>query len=231
MISPFYAKLATALSSVLPTILNTIWMIGRGMVMSGFSIEQGLLSPCEFVASPNFGERPDPNDIHLIVIHNISLPPSEFGLKNDQGEHFVRAFFQNQLDPKAHPYFATIYQQQVSAHLFIERDGSVTQFVSFDERAWHAGKSSYLGVPNCNDYSIGIELEGDDYSEFDDRQYQALSGVIAAIYQAYPKTINHLAGHSDIARGRKSDPGLHFDWVKLRNMVNRNMVNKNDISH
>ena len=231
MISPFYAKLATALSSVLPTILNTILMIGRGMVMSGFSIEQGLLSPCEFVASPNFGERPDPNDIHLIVIHNISLPPSEFGLKNDQGEHFVRAFFQNQLDPKAHPYFATIYQQQVSAHLFIERDGSVTQFVSFDERAWHAGKSSYLGVPNCNDYSIGIELEGDDYSEFDDRQYQALSGVIAAIYQAYPKTINHLAGHSDIARGRKSDPGLHFDWVKLRNMVNRNMVNKNDISH
>ena len=231
MISPFYAKLATALSSVLPTILNTIWMIGRGMVMSGFSIEQGLLSPCEFVASPNFGERPDPNDIHLIVIHNISLPPSEFGLKNDQGEHFVRAFFQNQLDPKAHPYFATIYQQQVSAHLFIERDGRVTQFVSFDERAWHAGKSSYLGVPNCNDYSIGIELEGDDYSEFDDRQYQALSGVIAAIYQAYPKTINHLAGHSDIARGRKSDPGLHFDWVKLRNMVNRNMVNKSEISH
>ena len=206
-------------------------MIGRGMVMSGFSIEQGLLSPCEFVASPNFGQRPDPNDIHLIVIHNISLPPSEFGVKNDQGEHFVRAFFQNQLDPKAHPYFATIYQQQVSAHLFIERDGSVTQFVSFDERAWHAGKSSYLGVPNCNDYSIGIELEGDDYSEFDDRQYQALSGVIAAIYQAYPKTINHLAGHSDIARGRKSDPGLHFDWVKLRNMVNRNMVNKSEISH
>ena len=231
MISPFYAKLATALSSVLPTILNTILMIGRGMVMSGFSIEQGLLSPCEFVASPNFGERPDPNDIHLIVIHNISLPPSEFGLKDDQGEHFVRAFFQNQLDPKAHPYFATIYQQQVSAHLFIERDGRVTQFVSFDERAWHAGKSSYLGVPNCNDYSIGIELEGDDYSEFDDRQYQALSGVIAAIYQAYPKTINHLAGHSDIARGRKSDPGLHFDWVKLRNMVNRNMVNKSEINH
>ena len=231
MISPFYAKLATALSSVLPTILNTIWMIGRGMVMSGFSIEQGLLSPCEFVASPNFGQRPDPNDIHLIVIHNISLPPSEFGVKNDQGEHFVRAFFQNQLDPKAHPYFATIYQQQVSAHLFIERDGRVTQFVSFDARAWHAGKSSYLGVPNCNDYSIGIELEGDDYSEFDDRQYQALSGVIAAIYQAYPKTINHLAGHSDIARGRKSDPGLHFDWVKLRNMVNRNMVNKSEISH
>ena len=231
MISPFYAKLATALSSVLPTILNTILMIGRGMVMSGFSIEQGLLSPCEFVASPNFGERPDPNDIHLIVIHNISLPPSEFGLKDDQGEHFVRAFFQNQLDPKAHPYFATIYQQQVSAHLFIERDGRVTQFVSFDERAWHAGKSSYLGVPNCNDYSIGIELEGDDYSEFDDRQYQALSGVIAAIYQAYPKTINHLAGHSDIARGRKSDPGLHFDWVKLRNMVNRNMVNRNEINY
>lgn len=187
--------------------------------MSAFSIEQGLLTPCEFVASPNFGQRPDANDIHLIVVHNISLPPSEFGLKNNQGEHFVRAFFQNQLDPKAHPYFATIYQQQVSAHLFIERDGNVTQFVNFNDRAWHAGKSSYLGVPNCNDYSIGIELEGDDYSEFDDRQYQTLSQVIAAIYQAYPKTVNHLAGHSDIARGRKSDPGLYFDWQRLRHSI------------
>ena len=190
-----------------------------------FTIKQGLLQPCAFVPSPNFGQRPNPADIHLIVIHNISLPPSEFGLTDQNGQHFVQAFFQNQLDPTIHPYFATIHQQQVSAHLFIERDGTVTQFVNFDERAWHAGKSSYLGVDNCNDYSIGIELEGDDYSEFDERQYQTLSQVIAAIYQAYPKTVNHLAGHSDIARGRKSDPGSYFDWQKLRSSITPNNHN------
>ena len=171
------------------------------------------------MASPNFGARPNQADIHLIVIHNISLPPSEFGLRDEDGAHFVQAFFQNRLDPQAHPYFATIYQQQVSAHVFIERDGTVTQFVNFNDRAWHAGQSSYLGVQNCNDYSIGIELEGDDYSVFDDRQYHTLSQVISAIYQAYPKTINHLAGHSDIARGRKSDPGPYFDWQKLRQSI------------
>lgn len=103
--------------------------------------------------------------------------------------------------------------------MLIERNGTISQFVNFNDRAWHAGKSCYLGRENCNDFSIGIELEGDDYSEFDQRQYQALATVLHAIYQAYPKTKGHLAGHSDIARGRKSDPGAYFDWQKLRNMV------------
>lgn len=186
-------------------------------------IVDNRLNIANFLPSPNFGERPADTEIRLIVIHNISLPPSEFGIDakniNNNGEHYVKAFFQNRLDPHAHPYFATIYQQQVSAHLLIERDGTVTQFVDFDKRAWHAGQSSYLGETNCNDFSIGIELEGDDYSEFDDRQYQALASVIPAIYQAYPKTVNHLAGHSDIARGRKSDPGQQFDWQKLRRLI------------
>lgn len=191
------------------------------------TIKNGILSTAEFLPSPNFGKRPNADNVRLIVIHNISLPPSEFAIdeksnaKNTDknGVHYVKAFFQNQLDPNDHPYFATIADLQVSSHLFIERNGAVTQFVNFDDRAWHTGKSSYLGEENCNDFSIGIELEGDDYSEFDDRQYQALADVIRAIYQTYPKTVNHLAGHSDIARGRKSDPGLEFDWQKLRKMI------------
>lgn len=183
------------------------------------TIKNGILSTAEFLPSPNFGKRPETADIRLIVIHNISLPPSEFEKKDKYGVHYVKAFFQNQLNPADHPYFATIADLQVSSHLFIERNGAVTQFVNFDDRAWHTGKSSYLGEENCNDFSIGIELEGDDYSEFDDRQYQALADVIRAIYQTYPKTVNHLAGHSDIARGRKSDPGLEFDWQKLRKMI------------
>lgn len=182
-------------------------------------ILNGKLTTATFAPSPNFNTRPDPNDIRLIVIHNISLPPNEFGKKTVTGEHYVTAFFQNRLDPDVHPYFATIYQQQVSAHLFIERDGTVTQFVNFADRAWHAGKSSYLGVENCNDYSIGIELEGDDDSPFTEAQYQVLADIILAIYQSYPKTRHHLAGHSDIARGRKTDPGARFDWQKLRNMI------------
>lgn len=183
------------------------------------TITDGILSSAQFIASPNFGQRPDNADIRLIVIHNISLPPSEFGKTDKHGVHHVTAFFQNQLNPDDHPYFATIFQQQVSAHLFIERDGTVTQFVNFDERAWHAGKSSYLGVENCNDYSIGIELEGDDYSEFTQIQYERLAEIVTAINTAYPKTVNHVAGHSDIARGRKTDPGVGFDWQKLRKSI------------
>lgn len=186
-------------------------------------ITDGILTNVDFIASPNFGKRPapydNPDNIRLIVIHNISLPPSNFEKTDKNGQHFVKAFFQNQLNPEDHPYFETIYQQQVSAHLFIERDGTVTQFVNFNDRAWHAGLSAYLGVENCNDFSIGIELEGDDYSPFDERQYVVLADIIRAIYQAYPKTVNHLTGHSDIARGRKTDPGSFFDWQKLRKMI------------
>ena len=127
--------------------------------------------------------------------------------------------FTNQLDWDAHPYFQTIKGAEVSAHLFIERDGTITQFVNFNERAWHAGRSSYLGQAECNDYSIGIELEGSDFVPFSTAQYEALAKAIIAIYDAYPKTRRHLTGHSDIAPGRKTDPGDYFEWTKLRQMV------------
>lgn len=190
--------------------------------MTHFTIKNGILQGAEFIPSPNYNARPTKNDkptIHGIVIHNISLPPSEFGKKDKHGTHFVKAFFQNKLNADDHPYFATIHTLQVSAHLFIERDGAVTQFVNFDDRAWHAGTSGYLGRTNCNDFTIGIELEGDDFSAFTEQQYTTLSQIIIAIYQAYPKTVRHLMGHSDIAPTRKTDPGEFFDWAKLRTMV------------
>ncbi len=210
------------MTSIRSTDANTPYT-SQQVTPSNLQVFDGKLIGATFVPSPNFGERPAPYDkpanIRLIVIHNISLPPSEFGQTDATGTHYVKAFFQNRLDPDAHPYFATIHEQQVSAHLFIERDGNVTQFVDFTKRAWHAGQSRYLGVDNCNDYSIGIELEGDDYSTFDDRQYAALAAVVRALNAAYPMTRHHLAGHSDVARGRKTDPGLGFDWQQLRAMI------------
>ncbi|MFL1731403.1 1,6-anhydro-N-acetylmuramyl-L-alanine amidase AmpD [Moraxella oculi] len=190
--------------------------------MSDFHIKDGILQGAAFLPSPNFNARPIKRDqptIHGIVIHNISLPPSQFGQTDQHGTHFVKAFFQNQLNAYDHPYFSTIHTMQVSAHLFIERDGLVTQFVNFNERAWHAGTSTYLGRTNCNDFTIGIELEGDDFSPFTDSQYMTLAQVIQAIYQAYPNTKRHLMGHSDIAPQRKTDPGNFFDWVRLRAMI------------
>ena len=186
-------------------------------------IIEGRLSSVKWVASPNFNERPRSESnlptISAIVIHNISLPPDEFSQVDARGIHYVEALFTNTLDWDAHPYFKSIEGMQVSAHLFIQRDGCVTQFVNFDDRAWHAGRSSYLAQPECNDYSIGIELEGSDFQPFTDAQYVALAPIIAAIYQAYPKTRRHLTGHSDIAPGRKTDPGEYFDWARLRGMV------------
>lgn len=190
--------------------------------MKKFTIKNGKLQGVNFIPSPNFNARPDKQgsfEISGIVIHNISLPPSEFGKTDTQGRHFVQAFFQNQLCADDHPYFATISTLEVSAHLFIERDGTITQFVNFNDRAWHAGSSSYLGRTNCNDFTIGIELEGDDFCAFTDEQYQVLAAVIVAIYQAYPKTYQHLMGHSDIAPNRKTDPGDFFDWQKLRGLI------------
>lgn len=182
-------------------------------------IESGCLVEAKWLASPNFNERPTDTQISAVIIHNISLPPNEFEQTDASGQHYVKALFTNTLDWNAHPYFKTIEGMEVSAHLFIERDGSITQFVNFEDRAWHAGRSCYLGKPECNDYSIGIELEGSDFQPFTDKQYQILASVIAAIYDAYPKTRRHLTGHSDIAPGRKTDPGEHFDWVRLRQMV------------
>ena len=189
------------------------------MSTSAMTIADGRLSSAKWLASPNYNARPSAIIIDTIVIHNISLPPDNFGACDANGLHFVKALFTNQLDWNAHPYFQTIKGAEVSAHLFIERDGKITQFVNFDDRAWHAGKSSYLGRPDCNNYSIGIELEGSDFVPFTAVQYQTLSQIIKTPYQTYPKTRRHLTGHSDIASGRKTDPGEYFDWAQLREMI------------
>lgn len=187
-------------------------------------IQSGWLSSARKVISPNFNQRPEGTSVRLIVLHNISLPPafSEQDFEPSavggisSSSRYVEDFFQNQLDSSLHPYFDIIKDMKVSAHLLIARNGEVIQFVSFDERAWHAGRSCYLGVPECNDYSIGIELEGANDVPFTEAQYVALAEVIPAIQTAYPETRNHLAGHSDIAPGRKTDPGVHLDWMRVR---------------
>ncbi|WP_297427119.1 1,6-anhydro-N-acetylmuramyl-L-alanine amidase AmpD [uncultured Acinetobacter sp.] len=178
-----------------------------------FVVEHGQLIGARQVPSPNYNQRPQGTEIQLLVIHNISLPPSQFG------GGYIEKFFQNQLDWSEHPYFKTIEGMQVSAHVLILRTGEVLQFVNFNDRAWHAGRSSYLGKAECNDYSIGIELEGSDDQPFSDLQYQALSQVTHALRQAYPKISSHIAGHSDIAPQRKTDPGPYFQWQKFRDLL------------
>ena len=158
--------------------------------------------------SPNAGQRPDETLIDLLVIHSISLPPGQFGNLN------VQRLFTNQLDWDADPYFQTIRGLQVSSHFFISRLGELWQFVSCDERAWHAGQSTYRGRNNCNDNSIGIELEGLEGDLFESPQYETLTGLCAAIMAQYP--ILHIAGHEHIAVGRKQDPGAGFDWALLQ---------------
>ena len=168
----------------------------------------GWHSPATALGSPNFGPRPTPALIDLVVIHSISLPPGEFGNGN------VQRLFTNQLDWNEHPYFQSIAGAQVSSHFFITRLGRLWQFVSCDERAWHAGVSHYRGRSNCNDDSIGIELEGLEGGLFEAAQYDALSQLCSALAQAYP--IAHIAGHEHIAPGRKQDPGSGFDWALLQ---------------
>ncbi|MDE2439999.1 MAG: 1,6-anhydro-N-acetylmuramyl-L-alanine amidase AmpD [Betaproteobacteria bacterium] len=167
----------------------------------------GWLDGVTWLRSPNFGERPSGVEVSLVVIHNISLPPDEFG------SNWVEDFFLNRLDPAAHPYFATIAHLQVSAHFYIRRDGQVVQFVGCDLRAWHAGQSRWCKRDNCNDYSIGIELEGSDSQAFTAEQYAALWPLLEALRQRYP--IAAMAGHSHVAPGRKTDPGPYFDWAAL----------------
>ena len=161
--------------------------------------------------SPNFGPRPTGAHIDLIVLHSISLPPGEYG------GNAVQQLFTNQLDWDAHPYFEKIRGIQVSAHFYVRRDGELWQFVSGDDRAWHAGVSSWRGRDRCNDDSIGIELEGLDGARFDDAQYQALARLCPAIAQNWP--IAFVAGHEHIAPGRKEDPGPGFDWQRLRQQL------------
>lgn len=160
------------------------------------------------LVSPNFGPRPSGTTVDLIVLHSISLPPGQYG-----GDE-VQRLFTNQLDWNRHPYFKRIQGMEVSSHFFIRRHGELQQFVSANDRAWHAGVSSYRGRSNCNDDSIGIELEGIEGGLFEDSQYETLVGLCAAILQHYP--IADIAGHEHVAPGRKADPGNGFDWALLQ---------------
>lgn len=166
--------------------------------------------PARQCPSPNQDARPVDDDPTAIVVHGISLPPGEFG------GPYVEQFFTNSLDWDAHPYFGEIRNLRVSAHLLVQRDGSLLQFVPFGRRAWHAGESRFRGVPRCNDYSIGIELEGADDIEYADLQYAALIEVCRVLMKAYPSlNARRIAGHCDVAPGRKTDPGPVFDWLRL----------------
>ena len=176
--------------------------------------KSGLLDKCKQCLSPNRDARPENTAIDLIVLHSISLPPGQYD--ND----FIEHFFQNQLDKNQHPYFEEIHEMQVSSHVLIKRTGEIVQFVPFHERAWHAGQSNYQGRERCNDFAIGIELEGTDSDEFEDIQYQKLTQLVHALQTAYPATAEHITGHSDISPGRKKDPGTGFDWDKLKSDLN-----------
>ena len=177
--------------------------------------ETGLLEPCQQCLSPNRDLRPQETTIDLIVLHSISLPPGEYGGEN------IERFFQNKLDKNKHPYFEQIFEMQVSSHVLIKRAGEIIQFVPFHQRAWHAGQSNYQGRERCNDFSIGIELEGSDSDIFEDIQYQQLAQLVAALQTAYPAITDNITGHSDISPRRKKDPGTGFDWDKLKNHLNQ----------
>ncbi len=173
--------------------------------------ETGRLPEARWCPSPNFGPRPDDASVSLLVVHNISLPPGQFGGPE------IEDFFCNRLDHTAHPYFESIAGMQVSAHALIRRDGSVVQFVSLLDRAWHAGRSSFQGEEECNDFSIGIELEGTDDVPYTEDQYRQLADLTHLIMAAWPRiTPDRMAGHCDIAPGRKTDPGPFFDWSHFR---------------
>jgi len=171
----------------------------------------GWFSGVQQIASPNHDSRPPGTKIDSLVIHNISLPPDQFG-----GPEIVE-FFTNRLNINAHPYFAQLKNIKVSSHFLVRRDGTIVQFVPCRKRAWHAGESSWEGRSRCNDFSLGIELEGSDFVPFTDEQYAALVRLTRRLQRAYP--ICHIMGHSDIAPGRKTDPGPYFDWQRYRTLL------------
>jgi N-acetyl-anhydromuramoyl-L-alanine amidase len=174
----------------------------------------GLLAAARQVPSPNFDERPAGTPPELIVVHGISLPPGEYG------GPWIDQLFTNSLPAGAHPYFAEIATLKVSSHLLIRRDGGIVQYVPFHHRAWHAGASNYCGRERCNDFSIGIELEGTDESAYEPAQYRSLRNAILALCAAYPSlSTEQITGHSEIAPGRKTDPGPAFDWPRLRALL------------
>lgn len=173
----------------------------------------GWLAGARRIVSPNCDERPDTSDVTLLVVHGISLPPGRF-----VGDAIER-LFTNRLDPAAHPSFRAIAGLRVSAHVLIRRDGSMVQFVPFTERAWHAGVSRWNGRERCNDFSVGVELEGTDERPYTARQYRRLAALVRRLSVRFP--IVDVAGHSDVAPGRKTDPGPSFDWPRLRRLVGR----------
>jgi len=187
-------------------------------VKHGLAVHQatGLLTGVSQVLSPHHDARPDGQQPELVIIHGISLPPDEYG-----GPGVLQLFTGN-LPSDAHPYYAGIAALRVSAHLFIRRDGELLQCVPLHRRAWHAGVSSFQGRPACNDYSLGIELEGSDDQPYDDAQYAALAAVLLLLQQHWPLLQGErIVGHSDVAPGRKSDPGPAFDWLRLRALIDR----------
>lgn len=174
--------------------------------------QQGWCAQATQQRSPNYDARPDGAVVSLIVIHNISLPPQEFG-----GE-WITDLFLNRLDPDAHPYFSAIYNVEVSSHFLIRRDGQLIQYVSTEDRAWHAGASCWRGQSRCNDFAIGIELEGCDDKPFTQEQYSVLTQLTQTLCQHYPY-INSVAGHSEIAPQRKTDPGTCFEWARYEHQA------------
>jgi N-acetyl-anhydromuramoyl-L-alanine amidase len=177
-------------------------------------VESGLMQGVRQIVSPNRDLRPPGVEADLIVVHGISLPPGEYG------GAWIDRLFTNTLPAEVHPYFAEVCSLRVSSHVVVGREGAVTQYVKFTERAWHAGKSIYQGREACNDFSVGIELEGTDTTPYEDAQYSALAEVVAALCAAYPSlSPDRLVGHSDISAGRKTDPGPAFDWRRARRLI------------
>jgi N-acetyl-anhydromuramoyl-L-alanine amidase len=181
------------------------------------SIKNSIINNAQYIHSPNYDLRPVNTEIDLLVIHGISLPPGEFSINSGK---YITDLFTNKLNPNAHPYFKEIYELKVSCHCLIRRNGKLIQYVPFKYRAWHAGNSCFNGRTNCNDFSIGIELEGTDNTPYTEQQYKILSTVIKLICSVYKKiTVDNIVGHSNIAPGRKTDPGDYFDWGKLHQMI------------
>ena len=181
------------------------------MNQNNFFDNNGWLKNANRIDSDNFNKRPSLTKNFLVVIHSISLPPGQYD------NCFIEDFFQNKLDSTLHPYFQTIKDLKVSAHFLVKRNGHLIQFVSCLDRAWHAGESSWKGAQNCNDYSIGIELEGCELDPFENEQYKTLLNLLDQLKKEY--NITDIVGHSDIAPQRKTDPGPYFDWNKIKNEI------------
>jgi AmpD protein len=194
--------------------MQTTQVRAGGNAAPEIDLPSGWLESARRLESPNCDERPAGVLPELIVVHGISLPPGEFG------GPWIDALFTNTLPPDAHPYFAQVASLKVSAHALVRRDGEVVQYVPFQRRAWHAGQSSWMGRERCNDFSVGIELEGVDARAYESAQYASLASLVAALCRTY-RTLSpeRIVGHSDVAPGRKSDPGIAFDWPLLRALV------------